>query len=119
MDGPAGAGLWDKDAEAAVLAAAMLSSEAAPDIAESLSEDDFLGPAHKEVFKAVRRLVEQGPPKPQALRAAPWGLWERPWMAAPDELVAMGEERTRERLAPAAPDGARRSPARPTAGPRP
>lgn len=44
------------DAEAAVLAAAILSSEVVPDICSSLTPDDFYRPSHRVVFAAILEL---------------------------------------------------------------
>ncbi len=50
------------DAEAAVLAAAILSSEVVPDIASALTPDDFYRPSHQVVFAAILELYRRDIP---------------------------------------------------------
>ncbi len=50
------------DAEAAVLAAAILSSEVVPEIAAALVPDDFYRPSHRTVFAAVVELFRRDIP---------------------------------------------------------
>lgn len=50
------------DAEAAVLAAAILSSEVVPEIASALTPDDFYRPSHRTVFAAVIELFRRDIP---------------------------------------------------------
>jgi replicative DNA helicase len=50
------------DAEAAVLAAAILSSETVPDIAAQLSPDDFYRPSHRTVYSAILELYRRDIP---------------------------------------------------------
>lgn len=50
------------DAEAAVLAAAMMSNEAVPEIASSLRPEDFYRPQHRIVFSAILELYARDIP---------------------------------------------------------
>lgn len=50
------------DAEAAVLAAAILSSEVVPDIASMLKPEDFYRPAHRVVYAAIIDLFQRDIP---------------------------------------------------------
>ena len=50
------------DAEAAVLAAAILSSEVVPEIASALTSDDFYRPSHRTVFAAIIELFRRDIP---------------------------------------------------------
>ena len=50
------------DAEAAVLAAAILSSEVVPEIASMLVPDDFYRPAHRTVYAAIVELFRRDIP---------------------------------------------------------
>ena len=50
------------DAEAAVLAAAILSSEVVPEIASALTPDDFYRPTNRTVFAAVIELFRRDIP---------------------------------------------------------
>ncbi len=50
------------DAEAAVLAASILSSEVVPDIASALTPDDFYRPSHQVVFAAILELYRRDIP---------------------------------------------------------
>ena len=53
------------DAEAAVLAAAILSAEVLPDLAGMLVPDDFYKPAHRVVFAAIVELFQRDVPVDQ------------------------------------------------------
>ena len=53
------------DAEAAVLAAAILSAEVLPDLASMLSPDDFYRPANRTVFAAIVELFQRDIPVDQ------------------------------------------------------
>ena len=53
------------DAEAAVLAAAILSGEVVPDICAALSPEDFYRPSHRVVFGAIQELYRHDIPVDQ------------------------------------------------------
>ena len=53
------------DAEAAVLAAAILSSEVVPEVANMLSVEDFYRPSHRVVFAAILELYRRDIPVDQ------------------------------------------------------
>ncbi len=53
------------DAEAAVLAAAILSGEVVPDVCASLSPEDFYRPSHRVVFGAIQELYRHDIPVDQ------------------------------------------------------
>lgn len=70
------------DAEAAVLAACILSSEVVPEIAALLDVEDFYRPAHRIVFAAIRELYRRDIPIDQLSLAD--------YLAATDQLNLVG-----------------------------
>lgn len=50
------------EAEMGVLGSMLLSERAAEDIVNLLGEDDFYRPAHREIFKAMRQLLNEAKP---------------------------------------------------------
>ncbi len=50
------------EAEMSALGSMMLSERAAEDVVNTLDENDFYRPAHREVFKAMRQILQTGRP---------------------------------------------------------
>ena len=70
------------DAEAAVLAAAILSGEVVPDICAALKPDDFYRPSHRVVFAAIQELYRHDIPIDQVSLAD--------YLEAADQLKLVG-----------------------------
>lgn len=70
------------DAEAAVLAAAILSSEVVPDICAALKPEDFYRPSHRVVFAAIQELYRHDIPIDQVSLAD--------YLEAADQLKLVG-----------------------------